>query len=349
MAANSPCAHRHSVHARPALNDMPNKLIDVRYAASALKTIDIELDALETLRDALRAPELREAVEQAIAALATTRGRVVVTGMGKSGHIARKIAATMRSTGTSAVYLHPGEASHGDLGMITPEDVVLAITWSGETSELNDIFHYCNQYGVTLIVATSFPDSTAGRAADICLSMPPVREACPNELAPTSSTTTQLVLGDALAVALIEARGFTPTDFRVFHPGGKLGAQLCVVSDIMGTGEAVPRVTSDESLSNATLEMSRKRYGCTAVVDGTGRLIGAFTDGDLRRCIAAYDLSDQIGLHMSPNPLRVAPDTLASDALRLLNDNAVSVLFVVEGEILVGIVHMHDIVRAGAA
>jgi arabinose-5-phosphate isomerase len=328
---------------------MSSQLIDVRYAASALKTIDIELDALETLRNALRAPEMRRSVELAIEALATTRGQVVVTGMGKSGHIARKIAATMRSTGTSAVYLHPGEASHGDLGLITPDDVVLAITWSGETSELGDVFRYCNQYGVTLIVATSFPDSTAGRAADICLSMPPVREACPNELAPTSSTTLQLVLGDALAVALIEARGFTSSDFRVFHPGGKLGARLCTVGEIMGAGESVPQVGSDASLTSATIEMSRKRYGCTAVTDESGRLIGAFTDGDLRRCIAAYDLNDNIGLHMSPNPLSVAPDTLASDALQILNDNAVSVLFVVEGETLVGIVHIHDIVRAGTA
>lgn len=337
------------MHFKRHQDNMPGKVIDVRYAASVFKTIDIELGALQTLREALKAPGLRRSVELAIEALATTRGQVIVTGMGKSGHIARKIAATMRSTGTSAVYLHPGEASHGDLGMITRDDVVLAITWSGETSELGDVFRYCNQYGVKLIVATSFPESTAGRAADICLSMPPVREACPNELAPTSSTTLQLVLGDALAVALIEARGFTSTDFRVFHPGGKLGAQLCTVGEIMGTGEAVPKVGSDASLTSATIEMSRKRYGCTAVVDGNDRLIGAFTDGDLRRCIAAYDLNDNIGLHMSPNPLRVAADTLASDALQILNDNAVSVLFVVEGETLVGIVHMHDIVRAGAA
>jgi arabinose-5-phosphate isomerase len=177
---------------------------------------------------------------------------------------------------------------------------------------------------VTLIVATSHPDSTAGRAADICLSMPPVREACPNELAPTSSTTLQLVLGDALAVALIEARGFSPSDFRVFHPGGKLGAQLTTVGEIMGLGEAIPRVEATSSLSAATLEMSRKRYGCTAVVDGEDRLLGAFTDGDLRRCIAVHDLNDAVGAHMSSNPITVEPETLASDALRVLNENAVS-------------------------
>ena len=236
---------------------MTSELITTRYSASALKTLDIELQALEALKAALQQSELGSSVDRAIKALATTRGRVIVTGMGKSGHIARKIAATMRSTGTSALYLHPGEASHGDLGVITKKDVVLAITWSGETAELSDIFHYCRAYRVTLIVATSHPDSTAGRAADICLAMPPVREACPNELAPTSSTTLQLVLGDALAVALIEARGFSPSDFRVFHPGGKLGAQLTTVGEIMGTGEAIPRVGGEASLTSATIEMSR--------------------------------------------------------------------------------------------
>ena len=177
--------------------------------------------------------------------------------------------------------------------------------------------------------------------------MPPVREACPNELAPTSSTTLQLVLGDALAMALIEARGFSPSDFRVFHPGGKLGAQLCTVGQIMGTGDAVPRVSRDASLTSATIEMSRKRYGCTAVVDDADRLVGAFTDGDLRRCIAVHDLADNIGLHMSPRPVTVEEGTLATEALRILNENAVSVLFVVAGEKLAGIVHIHDIVRAG--
>ncbi|WP_232493670.1 KpsF/GutQ family sugar-phosphate isomerase [Novosphingobium kaempferiae] len=328
---------------------MKSAFFQTRYAASALKTLDIEMQALETLKTALQGPDLSREVERAIAALAATRGRVIVTGMGKSGHIARKIAATMRSTGTSALYLHPGEASHGDLGVITKQDVVLAITWSGETAELGDILHYCNHYGVTLIVATSHAESTAARAADIALIMPPVREACPNELAPTSSTTIQLVLGDALAVALIEARGFTSSDFRVFHPGGKLGAQLSTVGEIMGTGDAIPRVGGDASLTSATIEMSRKRYGCTAVVDADDRLIGAFTDGDLRRCITVHDLNDNIGLHMSVNPLTVSADTLASDALRILNENAVSVLFVVDAGKLVGIVHMHDIVRTGVA
>lgn len=320
-----------------------------RYAASALKTLDIEMQALETLKAALQAPELSQTIEKTIETIAGSTGLVIVTGMGKSGHIARKIAATMRSTGTSAMYLHPGEASHGDLGVITRSDIVLAITWSGETIELSDIFHYCRNYGVKVIVATSNPDSMAGRAADICLTLPRVREACPNAVAPTSSTTLQLVLGDALAVALIEARGFTSSDFHILHPGGNLGAKLCTIGQIMGTDEAIPRVGRDASLSSATLEMSRKRYGCTAVVDDEDRLIGVFTDGDLRRCIAVHDLADNIGAHMSPDPLRVTPDTLASDALWILNKNAVSVLFVEEKGKLVGIVHIHDIVKAGVA
>jgi len=328
---------------------MSSAFFPTKYAASALKTLEIELHALETLKEALQGQDLGREVDRAIKALASTRGRVIVTGMGKSGHIARKIAATMRSTGTSALYLHPGEASHGDLGVITGHDVVLAITWSGETAELGDILHYCNHFHVPLIVATAHADSTAARAADIALIMPLVKEACPNELAPTSSTTLQLVLGDALAVALIEARGFTSSDFRVFHPGGKLGAQLSVVGEIMGTGDAIPRVSGDASLTSATIEMSRKRYGCTAVVDADGRLVGAFTDGDLRRCIAVHDLNDNISLHMSVNPLAVTADMLASEALRILNENAVSVLFVVEETKLVGILHIHDIVRTGVA
>lgn len=327
---------------------MVPEVFSSRSSASALKTLDIEVKALERLRNAMRSPQLGGAIEAAIHAIVATKGRVIVTGMGKSGQIASKIAATMRSTGTSALYLHPSEASHGDLGIITDDDIVLAITWSGETLELSDILHYCRQRGVKLIVATAQANSTAARAADICLIMPQVREACPNELAPTSSTTLQLVLGDALAVALIEARGFTPSDFRAFHPGGRLGAQLCQIGQIMGTGDAVPRVDRNASLKSATIEMSLKRYGCTAVVDETGLLVGAFTDGDLRRCIAVHDLNDEIGLHMSPRPVTVGATMLASEALHLLNENAVSVLFVVEDSgKLAGIVHMHDIVRAG--
>ena len=317
------------------------------HTSSALRTVDIQIEGLNELRGALERPELSRTFESAVNIFAGTEGRIIVTGMGKSGHVARKIASTMRSTGTSALYLHSGEASHGDLGIITKGDVVLAFTWSGETSELSDIFHFCRLYGVPLVVATAYEDSTASRAADICLKLPLVREACPNELAPTSSTTLQLVLGDALAVALIEARGFSSGDFHIFHPGGRLGAQLATVNDVMGTGEAVPRVPNDATLINATIEMNRKRYGCTGVVDADGRLVGAFTDGDLRRCIALYDLSDAIGLHMSPNPVTVEAGMLCREALAIMNGNAVSVLFVTESEKLVGIIHIHDIVKLG--
>lgn len=325
---------------------MSDRRTTPRFTASALKTVETEIQALESLRSVLEASPFRIALDMAIEAMAVTEGRVIVSGMGKSGHIGRKIAATLRSTGTPALFLHPGEASHGDLGLITEKDVVFAITWSGETSELNDIFHYCNRFHVTLIVATAWPESTAAKAADICLTLPLVREACPNDLAPTSSTTLQLVLGDVLAVALIEARGFSPSDFRIFHPGGKLGSQLLCVDQIMGTGDAIPKVSASATLSGATIEMSRKRYGATAVVDGE-RLVGVFTDGDLRRCIAVHDLQDRIGLHMSPNPVTVPPGTHCSEALRMMNDNAVSVIFVEDGGVLAGVLHMHDIVRAG--
>lgn len=318
-----------------------------RYTDSALKTVETEIQALEALKNVLDASSFSQMLDLAIDAMTSTEGRVIVTGMGKSGHIGRKIAATLRSTGTPAFFLHPGEASHGDLGLITEKDVVLAITWSGETSELNDIFLYCNRFGVTLIVATAWPDSTAARAATICLNLPLVREACPNELAPTSSTTLQLVLGDVLAVALIEARGFSPADFRIFHPGGKLGAQLLAVDQIMGTGDALPKVRRDAPISIATLEMSRKRYGATAVVDDDDLLVGVFTDGDLRRCIAVHDLGNQIGQHMSSNPVTIPCGTLCSEALRIMNENAVSVIFVVDNGKLMGAVHMHDIVRSG--
>lgn len=316
---------------------------------SAINTVRIEILAIQALETALTSGSFAESLNAAILAIVATEGRVVVCGMGKSGHIGRKIAATLRSTGTSALFLHPGEASHGDLGLITNKDVVLAITWSGETSELGDIFDYCNRFGVPLIVATAEPESTAARAANVCLLLPKVREACPNDLAPTSSTTLQLVLGDVLAVALIEARGFSPSDFRTFHPGGKLGTLLQAVDKIMGTGDAIPKVSRSEPLGIATIEMSRKRYGATAVVDENELLVGVFTDGDLRRCIAVNDLSAPIGEHMTVNPVTVPLGTLCSEALSLMNENAVSVLFVVSQGRVVGAVHMHDIVRAGIA
>lgn len=315
---------------------------------SALKTLDIEIGGLKELREALVSSPLGDAFARAVKLFSSTKGRIIVTGIGKSGHVARKIAATLCSTGSSALYLHPGEASHGDLGAISSEDVVFAITWSGETVELGDVINYCGLNALPLVVATAHANSFAGRAATICLPLPVVREACPNELAPTSSTTMQMVLGDALAVALIEARGFSSRSFRLYHPGGRLGAQLATVGDVMGRGEALPCVPTDATLRSATIEMSRKRFGCTAVVDENGKLVGAFTDGDLRRTIVAHDLSDAITAHMSTKPVSADPDMPCVEALTLMNENAVSVLFVIDRqEKLLGILHMHDIVKLG--
>ena len=315
--------------------------------ASAVRTVRIEQDAIARLGQALDRPPLRAAFEEAVTLIAQRAGRLVLTGMGKSGVMARKIAATMTSTGTPSLFIHPAEASHGDLGLIAAGDVVMAVTWSGETNELGDVIAYCNRFGNKLIVMTSSAESTAGRAADVCLTLPAVVEACPNQLAPTSSTTVQVVLGDALAIALIERRGFSPADFLTLHPGGQLGAKLITVGQLMGTEDAVPAVQADATIMDAAVEMSRKRYGSTAVVTAEGDLIGAFTDGDLRRGFAAGDLSDRIEAHMSRHPFTVDPDMLASDALRIMNANAITMLFVCEAGRLVGAIHLHDVLRHG--
>jgi arabinose-5-phosphate isomerase len=316
---------------------------------SALRTTQIEIDALHAFAEALRTKPLRAAFLDAVATIAALSGRLIVTGMGKSGLVGRKVSATMSSTGTPSLFLHSSEASHGDLGMIGLDDIVLALTWSGETTELGDVIAYCRRFGVKLIVATAHGDSTAARAADICLVLPQVREACPNELAPTSSTTVQAVLGDALAVALIERRGFSRSDFMTFHPGGRLGARLTTVAQLMARDDDVPKVQTGATLLDATIEMSRKRFGCTAVIDDDGHLVGAFTDGDLRRVFASKNLGDDIREHMTATPISVPPETLTSDALRILNDSAVSALFVCKGTQLVGVIHLHDILRAGVA
>lgn len=316
-----------------------------RHISSALKTLDIEIGGLQGLKQALIHTGLGTAFDEAVNTCATAKGRIVITGIGKSGHIARKIAATLVSTGTPALYIHPSEASHGDLGSIDRDDVVFAITWSGSTFELGDIVNFCTANNQTLIVATAHPENWIGRAADICLGLPVVPEACPNALAPTSSTTMQMVLGDALAVALIEAQGFSSHNFRALHPGGRLGARSTTLEQLMATDEALPVVSLDATLRSATIEMSRKRFGCTAIVDDNGNLVGAFTDGDLRRTIAVHDLDGSIREHMSPSPVTASRATLSVEALTLMNENAVSVLFVTDEQKLVGIVHMQDLVR----
>ncbi len=325
------------------------KVSDEAGLLSALRTTRTEIDALHALSDALRTSSLRQSFLQTVAEIRALSGRLIVTGMGKSGLVGRKIAATLSSTGTPALFLHSSEASHGDLGMISTGDIVFALSWSGETTELGAIIAYCRRFGVRLIVATANPQSTAGRAADICLALPQVREACPNELAPTSSSTVQAVLGDAIAVALTEQRGFSRQDFFTFHPGGRLGAQLTTIAELMASETDVPMVRTGATLLDATIEMSRKRYGCTAVVDDQDTLVGVFTDGDLRRSFASERLDDKISDYMNATPITVSPDTLTSDALRILNENAVSVLFVCEETRLVGVIHLHDILRAGVA
>ena len=285
----------------------------------------------------------------AVARIAAAQGRAIVTGMGKSGHVARKIAATFASTGTPSHYVHPAEASHGDLGMVRPEDVIIALSWSGETTELADIVGYAKRFRVPLIAITCNEQSTLGRQADLCLALPRAREACPNGLAPTTSTTMQLALGDALAIALLERRGFTADHFRVFHPGGKLGAQLKHVRDIMHTGERLPIVALGTRMAEALVVQSEKSFGCTIVVDRQGDLAGIITDGDIRRHMSGDLLSRTVEEVMTPDPLTVAPDMLVAEALDLIETRKKGALIVADGGRPMGLVHVLDLLRIGAA
>lgn len=320
------------------------------HAQSARRTLAAEIAGLEALSAAL-AGAMREAFAQAVQAARGAAGRIVVTGMGKSGHVARKVAATLASTGSPAFFLHPAEASHGDLGMLAAGDVVLALSQSGETPELKDVLQHCKRFDIPLIAMTAEAGSALSQAADVVLLLPRAEEACPNQLAPTTSTTMQMALGDALAIALLEARGFSAADFRAFHPGGRLGARLVTVGDLMGCGDAVPSIPDTATIGQAIVEISAKRYGGAAVVDAEGRLVGAFTDGDLRRALPAAGLDAPVAAHMTPTPVSVAPHTLASEALRVMNERPrpIMLLFVCEDGALVGAVHMHDFLRAGIA
>jgi arabinose-5-phosphate isomerase len=317
-----------------------------RFKRLGLAVIDTEAAAVLALRE-----RIGDAFIAACRYMLDCRGRIVVLGMGKSGHIGGKIAATLASTGSPAFFVHPGEASHGDLGMITPGDVVLAISNSGETEELLTILPIIKRLGVPLITLTGNPASTLARAADVNIDVSVSQEACPLGLAPTSSTTATLVMGDALAVSLLEARGFTAEDFARSHPGGRLGRRLLLlIRDIMHTGDEVPRVTADIVLSDALVEMTRKGLGMTAVVDQDGRLSGIFTDGDLRRVLdRRIDVhSTTVGAVMTANPRSVAPDMLAVEALELLQKHRISQLPVVDDDgRLVGAFNMHDLLRAG--
>ena len=287
----------------------------------------------------------------AVAILAATSGRVVVTGMGKSGHVARKIAATLASTGTPALFVHPAEASHGDLGMIVEGDAVLALSNSGETAELADLVAHARRFGLRLLAITARAASALARAADVLLLLPAAPEACPLGLAPTTSTTMQLALGDALAVALLTRRGFSPSDFSVFHPGGKLGARLRHVRDLMHAGPGLPLATAATPMPEALIRMTEGRFGCLGIVDDAGQLIGIVTDGDLRRAMAPDLLARRAGEVMTAAPRTIGPDALAAEALALMNrrDRPITALFVVAAGRPVGIVHVHDLLRAGVA
>ena len=318
------------------------------FVASALRTLDTESEGIAALSAAM-CDGLGAAFTAAVDTIRTARGRVIVTGMGKSGHIGRKIAATLASTGTPAFFVHAADASHGDLGMITSDDVMLALSWSGETEELKDLITYSRRFRIKLIAITVNAGSTLGTAADIVLALPAAREACPHNLAPTTSSLMQLALGDALAMALLESRGFSAVDFGVFHPRGKLGAMLQFVRDVMHPGTAVPFIRRGAPMSEAIVEMSAKGFGCVAVTDSEGRLSGVITDGDLRRHMRADLLRLPVDDVMTASPKTVKPDQLASEALELINSSKITALIVVEVDRPVGIVHFHDLLRAGVA
>lgn len=309
-------------------------------ASVGRRVLEVEAEALK-----LMAAALDGAFTQVVELLHGLKGRVVLTGMGKSGHVARKISATLASTGTPSLFVHPAEASHGDLGMIGPEDAVLALSKSGETKELADVVAYAKRFGIPLIVMAGQADSALGRAADVLLLLPDAPEAAADVDAPTTSTTLQIALGDALAVALLERRGFTPGEFRVFHPGGKLGSLLRTVGDLMHGEPELPLVGPEATMPEALLVMTEKRFGCVGVVED-GRLSGLITDGDLRRHMQGL-LSHTAGQVMTPDPKTATPHMLAGEALKLMNDSRITVLFVVEKGRPVGILHVHDVLRAG--
>jgi arabinose-5-phosphate isomerase len=312
--------------------------------AVARRVIRAEISGLESLAAALDGT-----FAAAVDFCAAARGRIIVTGVGKSGHVARKVASTLASTGTPAQFVHAGEASHGDLGMIGGEDAILALSNSGETTEFADVIAYSRRFGIPLVAVTSGAQSTLADAADVVLLLPPAAEACPMGLAPTTSTTLMMALGDALAIALLERRGFSTADFRLFHPGGKLGRRLLRVADIMHVGEAMPLVPPTSRMSEAILVMTAKSFGCVGACDG-GRLLGIVTDGDLRRHMEDSLLGRTVGEIMHVSPRTIGAAALAAEALGLMNRTAITSLFVVDdGGCPIGFLHMHDCLRVGVA
>ena len=309
---------------------------------SARRVIRMEIDGLRALSDTLDG-NFDRAIDQILA----VEGRVIVTGMGKSGHVAHKIAATLASTGTPTQYVHPAEASHGDLGMITTQDAILALSNSGETAELSDIVAFAKLKKIPLITVTARPNSALAQAADVSLVVPESPEACPLNLAPTTSTTVMLALGDAIAVSLLERRGFSTDDFRMLHPGGHLGSRLVRAGEIMHTGAEVPLVDADTPMTEAIIEMTAKSFGCVGVVGGDGALAGIITDGDLRRHMENDILAMTAAEVMTLAPKTVRRDVLAAQVLGLMNDSKITSVFVVDGHAPIGIVHIHDVLRTG--
>ncbi|WP_375284931.1 KpsF/GutQ family sugar-phosphate isomerase [Marinicauda pacifica] len=315
--------------------------------ASMQRTLDTEMAGLSALRSSIG----RDASE-IVRLLAGLEGRLICAGVGKSGHVARKMAATFASTGTPAQFVHPSEASHGDLGMITTRDAVLALSKSGETREMGDLIAYCRRFGVPLIAMTAGADSALARGADLVFLMPNAAEACGETRAPTTSTTMMMAAGDALAVALIEARGFTANDFARYHPGGALGAALASVEDLMHAGDELPLVALTASMGDALIEMSQKGFGCVGVTGEDGRLAGIVTDGDLRRRMAPDLTQRRAGDVMTADPMTASPGLLAAEALRRMTagDRKITQLFVTgEDGRPVGLLHIHDLLRAGVS
>jgi arabinose-5-phosphate isomerase len=334
--------------ASPKSHKTGNQRAAADFVRSALRTLETETAGLSALSAAL-ADGLGAPFVAAVEQIRSVSGRVIVTGMGKSGHVGRKIAATLASTGTPAYFVHPGEASHGDLGVITKQDVIIALSWSGETAELRDLTDYAKRFHVALIAVTANAESTLAKAADVALVLPTAKEACPLGLAPTTSTLMQLALGDALAVTLFESRGFTALDFKSLHPGGRLGASLTFVRDVMHKDETVPLVVQGTRMSAAIVEMSTKGFGCVGIVSNDGALVGIITDGDLRRHMRDDLLASVVDTVMTKNPKSIRPDQLAAEALEILNARKVTALFVVDETKPVGLVHVHDLLRIGVA
>ncbi len=315
---------------------------------SGIRTLEFEAEGLAALHKAISG-ELSEVFTRTVETIRKVSGRVIVTGMGKSGHVGTKITATFASTGTPSFFVHPSEAGHGDLGMITHRDIVLALSWSGETAELAAVIDFSRRHGVPLIGVSSNAESTLARAADIAITLPIAREACPHNLAPTTSSLMQLALGDALAIALLESRGFTASDFKAFHPGGKLGAQLTLVREVMHCGDRLPLAPGGTAMSEALLIMTERSFGCLGITGENGGLVGIITDGDLRRNMNPDLLKKTAQNVMTGAPKTVAPDTLVSVTLEILTSQSITALFVVDDGLPVGIVHIHDLLRIGAA